>query len=70
VSGQSATDCRSRRTLPRAPRPEAAAGPPDAETYTGVVNGGGDLGPGFALLNVQGGSYPDATTRCRVVFED
>ncbi len=42
----------------------------DAETWTGSVNGRADPAPGWALLNVQGGSYSDSTTTCRVIFED
>jgi hypothetical protein len=42
----------------------------DAETWTGTSNGRADAAVGWALLNVAGGSYPDATTGCRVIFED
>jgi hypothetical protein len=42
----------------------------DAETWTGTTNGRADPGVGWALLNVQGGSYSDTTTTCRVIFED
>jgi len=42
----------------------------DAETWTGTANGRADPGVGWALLNVQGGSYSDTTTTCRVIFED
>ena len=42
----------------------------DAETYTGTPNGRADPVVGWALLNVQGGSYSDTNTTCRVIFED
>ncbi len=42
----------------------------DAETWTGTANGRADPAVGWALLNVQGGSYSDTLTTCRVIFED
>jgi hypothetical protein len=42
----------------------------DAETWTGRTNERADAAVGWSLLNVSGGSYSDATTSCRVIFED
>jgi hypothetical protein len=42
----------------------------DAENYTGVPNGRLDSANGFALLNIAGGAYSDATTTCRVIMID
>jgi hypothetical protein len=42
----------------------------DGETFTDADNGRSDDGPGFALLNLGGGSYSDLTVTCRAVIED